>query len=321
MQQTTGLIIKPVVGGALREFLGIQSVLYQRQGMQSRFIGWSEKVLDVGDIQAVSRDIDRYGFAIVRDEWRFDASDFERMAQFYGLGPMYQSEFNRRMHTEGMSMRGVNQVGGLASGQHDVFNGTAGTALHTDGSYLPIGTIKTSILLCKQHAASGGESILFDSLSAFKALSRHDPALARSLLAPKVFRRRSTDPRLEKQYEHIGPVFHAGENGEMAGGFTLDVTADWDYSRRADPRVIDAVAYLKNLAESDSGYALSFTLQKGQALIMRNDQLSHGRNAYIDDPAHPRVLLRGLFRSPPRATQEEHPAASISRPMHQTQLG
>lgn len=319
MQQTTGLIIEPVVRGAFREFLDIQSVLHQRQGMQSRFIGWSEQVLDVNDIQAVLRDIDRYGFAIVHGEWRFDASDFERMAELYGLGPMYQSEFNRRMHAEGMSMHGVNQVGGLASGQHDVFNGTAGAALHTDGSYLPIGTIKTSILLCRQHAASGGESILFDSLSAFRALSRHDPGLAQSLLAPTVFRRRSTDPRLDQQYEHIGPVFHTGENGEMAGGFTLDVTADWDYSRRADPRVIDAVAYLKHLAEPGSAYTLSFTLQRGQALVMRNDQLSHGRNAYIDDPAHPRVLLRGLFLSAPRAMQEELPAAPIHQSAHPAQ--
>ncbi|PPU93299.1 TauD/TfdA family dioxygenase [Xanthomonas albilineans] len=273
--------------------------------MQSRFHGWSAQVLDVNDIEAVMRDIDKYGFAIVHDKWRFDASDFKRMAALYHLGPMYQSDFNRRMHMEGMSAYGINQVGGLTSGQHDVFNGTSGVALHTDGSYLPIGTIKTSILLCKQHALGGGESMLFDSLSAFQALSRHHPELAQCLLAPKVFRRRSTDPRLKRQYEYIGPVFLATKDGGVVGCFTLDVTADWDYSRRVDPRVLDAVSYLTRLAEPDSGYTLSFTLQKGQALIMRNDQLSHGRNAYVDDPVNPRVLLRGLFFSAPRTRYVE----------------
>ena len=283
--------------------------------MQSRFNGWSAQVLNVNDREAVVRHVDRYGFAIVRGEWRFDASDFERLAALYHLGPMYQSDFNRRVHMEGMSPSGMNQVGGLTSGRHDVFNGTSGVALHTDGSYLPIGTIKTSILLCKQHALRGGESTLFDSLSAFQALARHHPELARSLQAPNAFRRRSTDPRLNKQYEHIGPVFLAGENGETVGGFTLDVTADWDYSRRVDPRVLEAAAYLTRLAEPDSGHTLSFVLQKGQALIMRNDQLSHGRGAYVDDPTNPRVLLRGLFLSAPRAcVMQEKPArASVSQ--------
>lgn len=268
--------------------------------MQSRFRGWSAQVLDVNDREAVGRHVDRYGFAIVRGEWRFDEYDFERMAALYQLGPMYQSEFNRRVHTEGVSPSGMNQVGGLTSGRHDVFNGTSGVALHTDGSYLPIGTIKTSVLLCKQHALDGGESILFDSLSAFQALTRDRPELAESLRAPNAFRRRSTDARLDKPYERIGPIFRTGEDGETVGGFTLDVTADWDYSRRVDARVLDAVAYLTRLAEPDSEYTLSFALQKGQALIMRNDQLSHGRRAYFDDPANPRILLRGLFLSAPR---------------------
>jgi alpha-ketoglutarate-dependent taurine dioxygenase len=281
--------------------------------MQTRFDDWPAQVLDVNDVKSVVRDVGRYGFAIVCDKWRFDAHDFERLAALYHLGPMYQSDFNRRLHTEGMSPSGMNKVGGLTSGRHDVFNGTSSVALHTDGSYLPIGTIKTSVLLCKQHASNGGESILFDSLSAFAALSRDHPELAQCLLAPNAFRRRSTDPRLDRQYEHIGPMFLAAEDGAIVAGFTLDVTADWDYSRRMDPRVLDAVAYLTRLTDPDSGYALSFALQKGQALILRNDQLSHGRSAYADDPANPRILLRGLFLCAPRAyAMQETPARALA---------
>ncbi len=97
----------------------------------------------------------------------------------------------------------------------------------------------------------------------------------------------------------------------MVGGFTLDVTADWDYSRRMDPRVLDAVAYLTRLTKPDSGYAVSFPLPKGQALIMRNDQLSHGRSAYIDDPGNPRILLRGLFLSAPGACAAQTQSAAL----------
>lgn len=279
--------------------------------MQSRFRGWSAQVLDANDVTAVMREMDRYGFAIVRDQWRFDASDFKQMSARYGLGPMYQSDFNRRLHTEGMSASGMNQVGGLTAGVHDVFNSQSSTALHTDGSYLPIGTIKTSILLCKQHALRGGESILFDSVSAFQTLAHHHPDLAKCLLSPKAFRRRSTDPRLDRQYTHVGPIFLAEEDGAMVGGFTLDVTADWDYCRRTDPRVLDATAYLTDLAKPGSGYIVSFTLQKGHALIMRNDQLSHGRNAYVDDPGNPRILLRGLFRCAPGAGAVQIPSPAL----------
>ncbi len=268
-------------------------------GMQSRFNGWSMQVLEVDDTAAVGRHIDQFGFAIVSGEWRFDASDFDRMAALYGLGPMYQSDFNRLEHAEGIASSGINQVGGLSSGSHVVFNGATDVPLHTDGSYLPIGTIKTSILFCRESAALGGESILFDSVSAFRALSEDHPDLARSLLADNAFRRRSTSTRSGRQYQHIGPMFLRREDGDIVGGFTLDITADWEYSRRMDARVIDAAAYLIRLASENSDYTLKFGLHKGQVLIIRNDQLSHGRCSYVDDPARPRILFRGLFLSSP----------------------
>lgn len=234
--------------------------------MQSRFSGWSAQVLDAEDVTAVMRDVGRYGFAIVRDQWRFDASDFNKMSARYYLGPMYQSDFNRRLHSEGMLPSGMNQVGGLTTGAHDVFNSTSSAALHTDGSYLPIGTIKTSILLCKQHALRGGESILFDSVSAFQTLAHHHPDLAQCLLAPKAFRRRSTDPRLDRQYEHVGPIFLAEEDGAMVGGFTLDVTADWDYSRRMDPRVLRCGCLLDASHQAGQRLHIEFSAAKGASI-------------------------------------------------------
>ncbi|MET9915153.1 TauD/TfdA family dioxygenase [Streptomyces sp. NPDC006476] len=280
--------------------------------MSSRFNGWSLRVLDVDNAEEVAQYVDQYGFAIVSGDWRYDASDFHRMAVLYALGPMHQSEFNRREHSEGVSSSGMNQVGGLSSGHHFVFNNTSGVPLHTDGSYLPIGTIKTSIILCKEPALSGGESILFDSVSAFRVLSRDYPDLAECLLAANVFRRRSTGRGSGRQYEHIGPVFSRAENGDIVGGFTLDVTADWDYSRRIDPRTADAVAYLTRLASEESGYLLTFALRKGQAMIIRNDELSHGRYAYVDDPARPRILLRGLFEVPLRGPSIANRACTTS---------
>lgn len=268
--------------------------------MKSRFDGWSHLVLDMQDTTAVVGHVDKYGFAILSGAWQFDAMDFQRLATLYELGEMYQSGFNRSEHGQGVSASGMNQIGGLSSGNHYAFNGTSDVSLHTDGSYLPIGSIRTSILLCKEHALRGGESILFDSVSAFQKLQSEHPTLADILLVDNIFRRRSTDTRSGTQYERIGPVYRRNtDDGEIVGGFTLDVTADWEYSRRLDARVSDAVAYLARLASDGSPYLLKFALRKGQALIMRNDKLSHGRCPYTDDPAQPRILLRGLFSKAP----------------------
>lgn len=267
--------------------------------MQSCFDGWSPKVIDCEDERAVISHIVNHRFAVVSSEWKYDESDFQKMSTLYSLGQIYQSDFNYLEHKEGVRDSGINQIGGLAQGTHEVFNSTTRLSLHTDGSYIPIGSIKTSILLCKQHAAQGGTTVLFDSTSAFQQLKARHADLADILLQENIFRRRSTWTHSGKEYSHIGPLFRPDENGGFIGGFTLDTTADWDYSRTINPRAVEAVEYLSHLATPGSRYYLEFPLMKGQALILRNDKLSHGRQAYIDDPSNPRTLLRGLFTQAP----------------------
>ncbi|AXV84522.1 TauD/TfdA family dioxygenase [Ralstonia solanacearum] len=278
--------------------------------MKSRFDGWSHQVIDAENTVEVVSQIEHHGFAIVESPWKFGVEDFTRLSTLYHLGAMYQSSFNRLEHHEGMFASGINQVGGLPGGKHYAFNGTSDVSLHTDGSYLPIGSIRTSILLCKEHALSGGETILFDSVSAFKQLQKENPMLSEVLMIDNVFKRKSTETSSGKQYERIGPIYRRDANGELVGGFTLDVTADWEYAYRVNARVIDAITYLSQRASGGSPYFLEFSLRKGQALIMRNDQISHGRRAFIDDPAKPRILLRGLFANAPRHHAEHEQAAS-----------
>ncbi|WP_233592517.1 TauD/TfdA family dioxygenase [Erwinia psidii] len=267
--------------------------------MKSCFDGWSPQIIDCENKKSVIYHLEKHQFAIVTSEWNYDESDFYKISSLYSLGHIYQSDFNRLEHKEGVQHSGINQIGGLLNGIHAVFNSTSPLSLHTDGSYIPIGSIKTSVLLCKQHASQGGRTILFDSTSAFQQLQTKHPDLAEILLEENIFRRRSTVTHSGKQYSHIGPVFRPDKNGGFIGGFTLDPTADWDYSRRINPRVVEAVEYLSRLASENSRYYLEFPLNKGQALIFRNDKISHGRQSYVDDPENPRTLLRGLFTHAP----------------------
>ncbi|MEW5288828.1 MULTISPECIES: TauD/TfdA family dioxygenase [Erwinia] len=268
--------------------------------MKSCFDGWQPCVINIEDKVAVIKHLEKYRFAVIENDWQYDDADFRYISDLYFLGDIYQSAFNRVEHEEGVFSSGVNQIGGLSRGTHVVFNSSAHLPLHTDGSYIPIGSIKTSILLCKQHASQGGETVLFDSVSAFQQLRIDYPDLANILLEENIFRRRSTGTQSGKQYSHIGPVFRPDENGGFIGGFTLDITADWEWSYKINPRVADAVDYLSQLATEGSRYFLTFPLCRGQALIFRNDKISHGRRAFTDDPACPRTLLRGMFVDVPK---------------------
>lgn len=266
---------------------------------KSRFEGWSYKAYDFQKKYDVIHHLNKYGFVIVEGDWEYTDHDFFKLAKLYNLGESYKSEFNMAEHREGVSKSGINQIGGLATGDHIVFNSNSEIPLHTDGSYLPIGSIQTTVLLCKQPALVGGETILFDSKTAFLKLKQDHSDLAELLTHQDIFRRRSTTTKSGKLYEYIGPAFHMDRISGVQTCFTLDVTADWDHSYNISPKAKDAVGYLMDLATNTSKFYLEFSLQKGHAIIFRNDQLSHGRLAFKQSDNYPRTLFRGLFENCP----------------------
>jgi hypothetical protein len=94
--------------------------------------------------------------------------------------------------------------------------------LHVDGTLEEIGLLKTSIIACITPAYSGGETVIFNSASAFVELAKHDIDAAISLFNPQCLKRMD----LVHGDFYTGPVFSI-KNGELCSRFSLDSTSCW----------------------------------------------------------------------------------------------
>ncbi|MEU5212387.1 TauD/TfdA family dioxygenase [Streptomyces sp. NPDC020742] len=180
--------------------------------------------------------------------------------------------------------------------RHPGFSTTAGQAWHVDGLLDDIGDIRTTILYCIHAAHRGGETLLFNSLAAFAELRKTDPAAAEALLSPRALNRRSTLPAID--VSATGPVFAVDEAGNLLSRYTDNDTCTWNFSVGTPGGLRRALAFLRT-ASDNPRYRLAISLAPGEALIFRNDRLSHGRRPYEDRPDARRHLVRALYAKVP----------------------
>jgi Taurine catabolism dioxygenase TauD, TfdA family len=270
----------------------------------SRFSGYSPQgIPDLTRLDQILAHYEQHGFSIFRfhksntgcggDQDPRLVMDFLREA--FRLGPSFVSNFNQSNFNKNYQ-DAYNYIGQVAAGgKHEVFDTDSAQRLHCDGTFEPIGIVKTSVLLVIQEAASGGDTLLFDAISAFKHLQSTTPELAQALLDSSALRRAST---IGTNDESIGPAF-AYSLGEIITRFTDDQTSDWSYGFSRVPRLEEAVRAMRELAQPGSVYFLQTPVRSGHGIIFANDTLAHGRQSFSDDPLCPRTLLRGLFRCRP----------------------
>jgi len=168
--------------------------------------------------------------------------------------------------------------------------------LHVDGTLEEIGLIKTSILLCVTPAFSGGETVIFNSVSAFVELAKHDINAAISLLNPKCLKRMD----LAHGDTYTGPVFMFRE-GELFSRFSLDKTSCWKDGLNSVESLDRAYSFLTKMTKKSSPFFCEMKLEAGQGIIIANDKISHGRKSYIQSQIHARTMLRGIFLEAPSA--------------------
>ncbi|MFD0339987.1 TauD/TfdA family dioxygenase [Streptomyces sp. NPDC127117] len=186
-----------------------------------------------------------------------------------------------------------------AEDRHPGFSTTAGQGWHVDGLLDAIGVIKTTVLFCVRAAHRGGETLLFNSPAAFAALRRTDPAAAKALLSPVALRRRATIPGVDASA--TGPVFRTEPNGDLITRYTDNETCEWAFSAGPPGGLHRALEFLRAASE-EPRYRLSVRLAADEALVFRNDRLSHGRQPYEDTPDTRRHLVRALYTKAPTAT-------------------
>ncbi|MEU9564077.1 TauD/TfdA family dioxygenase [Streptomyces sp. NPDC048161] len=204
--------------------------------------------------------------------------------------PMYATS----SHT---AASGVSRLTAASGGDHP-FQDRAGQSVHCDGTLQSLGQISTTFMLCVTEAAAGGVSYLVNLVDAYAELRRVDPEAAEQLAHDTALVRTST---FSSGHSTAGPAFAREADGSWITRYSRTATDTYHPTPGGEAAMERALKFLDAAARSGSAFRTDFTLRAGQALILANDRLGHGRTAFRDDPSAPRLLLRALFALRPLA--------------------
>jgi alpha-ketoglutarate-dependent taurine dioxygenase len=239
--------------------------------------------------QAVARQIARFGFAVVGTDPALDApSALAALARAFDLGDPYVPELYRR-HGNGHPLADIKRDAG---GTHPGFASDTAQCMHVDGLLEPIGAIRTSLLYCVRPAAEGGRTILFDACAVLERLADSNLEAAEALLADNVLERFATLPGADEAA--LGPAFRRGNDGRLISRFSDGPTERWIPLAGQEVTLESGLAAMRAAAAHDGPDRISIGLREHEVLILANDRLSHGREAFRSDPQRPRHLVRAL---------------------------
>ncbi|WP_019061465.1 TauD/TfdA family dioxygenase [Streptomyces prunicolor] len=250
---------------------------------------------DTGVRRRVAAEYRRRGYVIVDVPGSTPThDDLAALSGALGLGrPFTPPLYAGSAHTVG----GVSRLTAVPDAAHP-FQGAAGQNVHCDGTLQQLGEIPTTVMMCAAEAADGGLSYLVDLVDAYAELRRLDPEAAAQLAHPEALVRTST---LVDGQSVTAPAFAEEHPGTWITRFSRTATDAYRHLPGQRDALDRALAMMDAAAMPGSSYRVCFTLHAGQALVLANDRLGHGRTAYRDDPACPRLLLRGLFTRRPLA--------------------
>lgn len=245
---------------------------------------------------AIARRLEQYGFVVVSiDDASPPNTQMAALSATLGVGDPYVPALYRYADTASYSAS-YSHIRSNSHDRHPGFSTTAGQDWHVDGLLDEIGTIKTTVLYCVCAAQRGGESLLFNSVSAFSELCEQDPIAAEALLSPDALTRSSTISTIDRSA--TGPVFSIDSDGNYSTRYTDNDTCTWNFSAGRAGALRRALDFLRAATENPR-YRRAVLLEAGQALIFRNDRLSHSRRAYEDSPDARRHLVRALYATAP----------------------
>jgi Taurine catabolism dioxygenase TauD, TfdA family len=164
---------------------------------------------------------------------------------------------------------------------------------HTDGYYQPDGQrIRAMLLHCVRPAASGGVNMLLDHELAYIALRDASPCGLRALMAPAAM---TIPPRADDhgiaRPAQSGPVF-AIDAGD--GALHMRYTARTrSIAWHDDPATLQAAAFLERYLTGANPDVLHLRLEPGMGIVANN--VLHGRSAFVDDAAAPRLIYRARY--------------------------
>jgi len=170
----------------------------------------------------------------------------------------------------------------------------ASTSVHTDSSRLETHPRWVG-LACVRQAPTGGGSRVVSAIAVHDHLAEHHPEVLKRLYQP--FHRDVVTPGSEANalaliHDNAFAVFSAASDGP-----TLRYMRYWiekaheRINRPLDPRDLEAFDRLDQTL-NDPTFRYDFDLGPGDLLFIDNHKLGHDRDAFRDDPAAPRLMLR-----------------------------
>lgn len=273
--------------------------------------------LSADEVAEVVRRYRRHGFAVLAGPpAEANVLAVETLTASLGLG----APFIPPLYTmEGGVSPPVSRISaafnsGTTEAAHPSFSRTVGQELHCDGTLQDIGYVKASVLLCQSPAEEGGDTMLFNSSAVFAALVDRDPDAAAALAQPGVLVRRATINGSNER--HLGPAF-AVHDGRLLGGYSVTETDTWAVPEgTAEDDVCRGVQFLREAARPGDPSFLQFSLAAGEAIVVDNTRISHGRTAYRDSADRQRCLYRSLHLHHPRVAAGNTAKARTAPPPH-----
>ena len=237
------------------------------------------------------------GFVIFEHNQDIPAHDvIQSLAKELNLGETYVTGYNANKFKEMFKGTRLNTIAKSEKSSHVVFDTSNAQGLHADATFEEIGRVPSTILYCEQDAFEGGDTILFDSVRAFRLLQNFNPEWAEAMTNSQALRRRSI---LGDDIEAIGPAFKILSDGEIISRFSLDTSSDWQYGFERVPYLREAFGFMMGLIPRGSGFSTILKLKSKQGILFANDKIAHGRTSFVDNSEKPRKMVRGLYLNRP----------------------
>jgi len=156
---------------------------------------------------------------------------------------------------------------------------------HTDGADI-VG------LLCLQPSGSGGESRIASSATVYNRILMERPDLLEVLYAPMPWDRNDEEPEGEEPFFSLPVVSDVDGIPRIffIGWYIRDAQRHSGAPRLTSPQN-EAIELIERIA-NDPSVSLEMDFRPGDIQWLANDRILHSREAYEDDPARRRHLLR-----------------------------
>lgn len=260
------------------------------------------KSVSVADLRKITDLFYKQGFVVVDGDSIEHGDKLESLALSLNLGQPFVSNYNRTYFPNKNKDNNKSEIGQKEENkdkfEHPVFEETGALGQHVDGTFSPLGEVKTTLLLCKKKAISGGDTTLFNAYGAVKKIESESSVLAEAFRDKRALKRRSTFKGISEEMVDCALGLDPVYNREIIR-LAFDSSADWEAGFGLVPNLELAYNRLVDIMVLDNEYSLLFSLNEGDIIVMDNTRITHGRTKYVHDAKSPRMMIRSVHNKLP----------------------